>query len=545
MKHRQKTSPCTPFHTGQCLRTGFGRGCLVLVMCLAFLTGCFRPITQYDPWRVPSGDDNPAAPISSATLPAALNQPTHTPIPYETPIPRVTLTQAPAGPTPTANSPAALPTLRTESTLYTVVSGDNLAAIAMRHQVSVAQILKVNDLEDPSLITPDQVLTIPPASANELATAFKTVPDSEIFYGPSMVGFDVAGVIWQFNGKLQAYQEEIEDGRSLTGTQIVQEVADNFSVNPRLLLVVIEQQSGWLKGNSKAGVSESYPLGFKNTNYKGLYKQLGWAANELTRGYTLWENQAVAVWTLADGEVVRIDPTINAGTAAVQYFLGLLLGKPEWKVAVAESGLYATYNAIFGNPFAFTYEPLLPADLQQPELELPLAAGDVWSYTGGPHWGWGTGSTWAALDFAPPGTEEDYGCFESQTPVVAVADGQIVRSGNGAVVLDLDMDGSEHTGWTILYMHIAEQDRIPAGRNVKEGDLIGYASCEGGVSTGTHFHIARRYNGVWIAADGDVPFILGGWVASSLGSVYDGYLTKDGQTIEAFNGRADFNQIGR
>jgi len=94
-------------------------------------------------------------------------------------------------------------------------------------------------------------------------------------------------------------------------------------------------------------------------------------------------------------------------------------------------------------------------------------------------------------------------------------------------------------------MHIATQDRAALGVEVKQGDLIGYASCEGGISTGTHIHLARKYNGVWIPAYGDSPFVLGGWVISSAGSVYDGYMERNGETIEAYNGRADFNTIRR
>ena len=49
-------------------------------------------------------------------------------------------------------------------------SGDSLAGIALRNQVSVRQIIEANDLENSDLINPGQVITIPPASANELAT---------------------------------------------------------------------------------------------------------------------------------------------------------------------------------------------------------------------------------------------------------------------------------------------------------------------------------------------------------------------------------------
>jgi murein DD-endopeptidase MepM/ murein hydrolase activator NlpD len=87
--------------------------------------------------------------------------------------------------------------------------------------------------------------------------------------------------------------------------------------------------------------------------------------------------------------------------------------------------------------------------------------------------------------------------------VTAVADGYIVRAGDGSVVQDLDNDGYEQTGWTVLYMHIDSNERVEAGAYVYAGDRIGHPSCEGGISNATHLHIARRYNGEWIPADGN------------------------------------------
>jgi len=129
--------------------------------------------------------------------------------------------------------------------------------------------------------------------------------------------------------------------------------------------------------------------------------------------------------------------------------------------------------------------------------------------------------------------------------VTAAADGLVVRSGNGVVVQDLDGDGIEQTGWSLLYLHLATNGRAGLGTYLHQGDVLGYPSCEGGYSTGTHLHLARRYNGVWIPADGSVPFVLSGWISESAGLEYDGYLVKNGHTVEAFNGRADFNAIGR
>lgn len=498
------------------------------------LGGCYRPIANYDPWQVPQSAHMNATPTP-------MNGQDLNPTPLQ---PRMTITPAPAGLTPTPNQPALLPTLRVQTDEYTVVSGDSLARIALRHQVSVGQILSTNpDLKDPNLIEPGQKLIIPPASANEQATNFKIIPDAELFYSPSAVGFDTFAVTAQFAGKLSSFSETLEDETTLSGAEIVQRVADEFSVNPRLLLAVLEYRSGWVSSAGKTGISEDYPLGLKDANRQGLYKQLSWAANEMTRGYTLWENSAVAVWTLSDGAVMRADATINGGTAGLQYLFSLLMGKEEWKQAVSAAGFYADYNRLFGFPFAFSIDPLVPDNLTQPELELPFAVGDTWYFTGGPHVGWGTGSAFAGIDFAPPG--EEFGCYESQTPVTAAADGLVVRSGNGVVVQDLDGDGIEQTGWSLLYLHLATNGRAGLGTYLHQGDVLGYPSCEGGYSTGTHLHLARRYNGVWIPADGSVPFVLSGWISESAGLEYDGYLVKNGHTVEAFNGRADFNAIGR
>jgi hypothetical protein len=77
------------------------------------------------------------------------------------------------------------------------------------------------------------------------------------------------------------------------------------------------------------------------------------------------------------------------------------------------------------------------------------------------------------------------------------------------------------------------------------GDRIGHPSCEGGVSSGTHLHLSRKYNGEWIPADGNLPFILDGWVSAGSNSPYDGTLSRDGINLEACSCRFPINQISR
>jgi hypothetical protein len=85
----------------------------------------------------------------------------------------------------------------------------------------------------------------------------------------------------------------------------------------------------------------------------------------------------------------------------------------------------------------------------------------------------------------------------------------------------------------LIYLHIAKKGRIPAGTWVEAGDYIGHPSCEGGFSTGTHIHMARKYNGEWIVADGPLPFVLSGWRVRAGEKPYQGSLIRGDQIIPA------------
>ena len=459
-------------------------------------------------------------------------------------------TRTPGGPllTPTPDSPHPLPAVRSQVELYTIQSGDSLAGIAQRFQITVNQLVQENNLTNPDHVEPGQVLTVPLPSLENAGSNFKIIPDSELVNGPAAAGFDVAGFIQSQAGYLAHYQEKIGD-RSYSGAEIIQLIAQDYSVNPRLLLAALEYQSGWVTRSNPAQASLDYPLRLVSPYQKGLYKQLSWAADQLNRGFYLWRVNGAGVWLLADGSVVRVSPLINAGTAGVQNLFASLTDRAGWNEAVSEGGIFETYNVLFGYPFDYAVEPLLPQDLKQPTLQLPFEKGKDWSFTGGPHGGWASGSAWAALDFAPPG--DALGCVLSDEWVTATADGPIVRAGDGAVIQDLDgggeaADGLEQTGWTILYMHVDARDRVQPGAYLKAGDRIGHPSCEGGVSNGTHLHIARKYNGEWIPADqAEIPFVMDGWVSSGAGKEYDGYLTKNGKQIEAYSGRDSINEIHR
>jgi hypothetical protein len=260
----------------------------------------------------------------------------------------------------------------------------------------------------------------------------------------------------------------------------------------------------------------------------------------LNDGYYGWRTGSLTEFELADGMVIRPDPWQNAGTVAVQYFFAGLYGKAQFEQEVSPDGFYQTYLELWGDPFELGIEHI-PANLQQPELTLPFLPNHIWDFTGGPHSSWGSGLPWGALDFAPPSESE--GCVWSDAYAAAPAPGIIIRADESTVVLDLDGDGYEQTGWILFYFHIAEQDMIAPGTRVETGDPIGHPSCEGGRSTGTHFHLARRYNGEWIPAGGPLAFEMDGWLADYGSEPYEGTLSKGSRVVPACPCSTRENQI--
>jgi murein DD-endopeptidase MepM/ murein hydrolase activator NlpD len=392
--------------------------------------------------------------------------------------------------------------------------------------------------------TPDPVRE-PPSLADlpqPAGPSFKIIPDAQFVNGPTGAAFDTFPLIAVWDGALHHYRE-VMNGREQSGAQIVQWVAEKYSISPRLLVAILEYQGGWLTRPAPAPEREVYPLGYFQPGYEGLYSQLAWAADQLNQGYYLWRAGWAGPYQLIDGPSVPPGPGINAGTAAVQWLFAQLYPTEVWRGVVDEQGFYRVYEILFGIPFGTAADPLLPPDLSQPELQLPFEPRRSWSFTGGPHSGWGNWAAWSALDFAPPG--DALGCVPSNEWVVAVADGLIVRSAEGEVIQDLDGDGLEGTGWAIQYLHIETRDRVALGSELRAGDRIGHPSCEGGVSSGTHVHISRKYNGEWIPADGSLPFVMDGWTSQGTGYAYDGTLSRDGINLEACSCRARINQISR
>ena len=481
----------------------------IIILVILALAGC------HFPQPMPEDQVDPAQRMTEVA--GILN-----PVNPQTPTPQPLPTQGVTGVTPPPN-----PVQLVDGFLfYTVQQGDTLPALALRFGVEEAEIQAAAPLPDTGLLSIGSQIQLPDRLEGVLPYPESILPDSEVIYGPSVGSFDVTGYARAAGGFLAGYTELVR-GEPMTGPEIVQKVAIETSTNPRLLLAFLEYRSGWVLEQPPNAENNRYPIGYNATGAAGLYHELMITARLLSQGFYGWRDGRQVEVSFKDGSRGRLSPGLNAGSTALMNLFAALHQRVVWEAQLyGEASFLNFYQAMFGDFWsrAATVEPYLLATDRQPELALPFTPGEAWSLTAGPHITWQTGTPRGALDFAP--ITGELPCAISYRWVTASAPGLVVRTNRGVVVLDLDGDGDEGTGWVLVYLHIAEKDRVPVGIWLEKDTPIGHPSCEGGQSTGTHVHLARKFNGEWLSTDEPFPMILSGWRAYAGRARYEGYLQK-------------------
>ncbi|NWG07542.1 MAG: hypothetical protein HXY35_12740 [Chloroflexi bacterium] len=493
-------------------------------------------------------------PVSASPAVDVFNTQTPTPTLENTPLPTRTYTATPTSlldvfvtrdvtATATDSTPATIPP---DSILYYTQSGDWLPAVASRFGVSESEITSPKPVSNKGLIDPGTLLIIPDRRDESVGytPGAQLIPDSEIVFSATAADFNIAGYIRDAGGYLATYREYLGSTGWTTGISEIERLSYENSIDPRILLAILDYEANWVRGRPQTILRTDYPLDYQKPAYKGMFQQLAWAINQLSIGYYGWRMGMITELSFRDGEKLRLDPTLNAGTVSIMYFFSRQHTMNEWlRIMDQTSGFPYFYQNMFGDPWlrADQVGPIFPPGLTQPEMILPFEPGMIWAYTGGPHGAWEHDGALAAIDFAP--SNDKSGCAPTTSWTVAIAPGLVVRSEKGVVVTDMDGDGSEQTGWNILYLHIATEERaVTKGEWVDQGGRIGHASCEGGAATGTHVHIARKYNGEWVIADGFLPFVLSGWTVVAGNEPYLGKMVKGNKVVTAdINGQAKSN----
>ncbi len=476
----------------------------------------------------------PTATQPPPTSPFVTEVATQTTVPTPT-IGEVFITREVASPL-VNSTPTPTPTASTPTLLYYAQSGDWLPAVAIRFGVDLKDIVSPRVLPEKGLLDTGTLLIIPDSLDHSLprTSSVQLLPDSELIFSATSLNFNISSYVQQAGGYLSTFREYLGTTEWTTGAGEIERLAYENSVNPRLLLAILDYEARWVRGKPENDFRINYPLGYESYRYKGMFMQMTWGINQLTTGYYDWRAGKLTELTFRDGSRLRIDPRLNAGTVGLMYFFSRTHSLNEWmRIMDQSSGFPFFYQNMFGDPWsrADAIGPIFPPGLNQPVMSLPFDIGSAWAFTSGPHGAWEQDGPLAALDFAPASAKS--GCAASDKWIAAASPGLVVRSGNGVVVVDMDGDGSEQTGWDILYLHVATDGRVAKGAWVEQDAHIGRPSCEGGVATGTHLHIARKYNGEWIIGDGPIPFVLSGWTVYAGTKPYQGKLVKGDKVITA------------
>lgn len=427
---------------------------------------------------------------------------------------------------------------------YYAQPGDTLLSISLRFGVSPEEITASQPIPSAGFVPAGLELTVP----NVLGlTPYPSalLPDSEIIYSHTAMGFNVNEFVAAASGYLNTYTE-IVDGVELTGVEIVKKVAVENSINPRLLLAFLEYRSGWVFGQPADLSRIDYPIGFFVPGYRGLYDELLLTATQLGIGYYGWRAGTLTGLAFREGRVIRLSPGLNPGSVALQALFSKFYKEEEWVEALyGDGGFVQLYQLLFPDPWnrSAAAGPIFPPALEQPPLELPFQPGQRWSFTGGPHLSWNSGSPRGAVDFSPVTGLPP--CSPTDVFVTSSAAGIVTRSGDNLIAVDLDGDGFEGTGWVVIYLHLTGIEGIAPGSRVEREAPLGHPSCEGGKATGTHVHMARKYNGEWLPAGDPLPFVLSGWRVQAGIRSYEGYLLKGDQVVSANPGGTGGSVIER
>lgn len=355
--------------------------------------------------------------------------------------------------------------------------------------------------------------------------------DGQFVNGPNVGAFDVTAYLRSVGSPLLPYAEVIRDKASY------------YSINPRLLLAVIEWRSGLVTGQPQ--VQAENPLALPSPS--GFEPQIETLVHNLFDNFydRLYPSPSFLALPhkvkLATGERIELSLESNAASFALISSLAPLSTAEQWsalKSPTAQDGFTQTYGRLFpesdplDNSNVLMPEALPPTDL----LKFPFSGGDTWNFSGGPHEYDGTcdgSGAVSSVDFAP-------GVPHCTIPpdrwVTAPAAGTVAEVSCGACQVIIDHGG----GWSTKMYHLAN-NLVSLGQVLTKDQRIANPSCRpyeggscgscGGYASGTHVHMGLRYNGAYVNIEGTT---LEGWVVHDepQNTCYDGYLQRGLERIE-------------
>ncbi len=346
------------------------------------------------------------------------------------------------------------------------------------------------------------------------ALASPAAPAAARDHGPTVAadhstiaGSPAPGSVQSFLDRQPGALKRHRDGK-YTAAQAIEGYAAYYSLNPHILLALLELDSHLLSEPKPATAVLNRPFGMSGP--LGFVAQIDWATREIRAGFGPYTADPVVQFS--DGTTATISRKQDPSLVAVQRFLAAGHTQAEWK-SLAD-GYLPLFQRYFGD------EPLAPTPTATPTvssgfLGLPWAAGArmihssyfdhvyptvdqgsdgndfMLNYLGHSNLSYNTHD---GHDFYFP--DQPIG-----TPIIAAAPGMAYAfstPGNGVVI----RHGGALAGYETVYWHLDQfdakfQDAVDAqvGVPVAAGDVLGTSGKSGFTDGGAHLHFEVRHNG--------------------------------------------------
>ena len=345
------------------------------------------------------------------------------------------------------------------------------------------------------------------------------VSDGQFVWGPNVGDFDIGAFLDDQGSPLAAYAPDIELWASYS------------SVNPKVLIAILELRYGWVSGFSDSitgdemrSTIEDTAMGLASTFYEHMHT---WGA--LRPAFSPVPAIGPSV-LLLDGSVASLDPSLSSGTVALVTAMAEEISPAGYESKFA--GVTRDFSTVFGAMFPEsdpldTTKEIVPLNAPPEGLfQLPFPLGAEW-VASGPH-------SWNGGSWPPPFSSIDFftGGGSCAAPpnqyAVAAAYGTVNRPYGYSCWLEID----HGNGWTTSYYHLSSlYSGAPIGRNGKVG-TIACETCAGGFATGPHVHFSLKYNGAYVSLEG-VDF--SGWTVHAGSVPYNsGSFERDGTVLNAY-----------
>ena len=335
------------------------------------------------------------------------------------------------------------------------------------------------------------------------------IADGQFVFGPNVGDFDLKDYLVKDAPHLLPYYD------------ILFYYAHKLSINPRLLLTLIELRSGYVSNPPATDVDGVDLFGLGNSDVEAQLKLISQLLFDAyyQRLYLTGINAAsvsqVEQVVLQDDSIIELTPQLNAATNALLRTMAMVSNKGQIISFIDQHGPQSfinSYSRLFpdSNPLDTSNQINIFAVPPDDLLQFPYPRGEEWSFNGAHSPGIRGVSTLSSIDFGPTKPWPRWGNDTRPHWVVAAADseGVTITSNCGVQIHHRD-------GWTTTYYHLEniQTDSIKDGvrRNERIANIANTyaeATCKGGHSTSAHVHFTLKRNGAYVLLSG---ITLSGW----------------------------------